>query len=160
MLSLKASAVPTYWRPVAEFTSAAMLSAERAKERHTHKRRRLEQEKEKEDEVPVCADDLYIGAEETVEMINLVKDDSGVPHITTHCNATVQCDLIKNRNVYSIEQFRDDDKAIAYYTGFENFYHFMYVFTLLGPSGNDLGITQVTIPPQDQLFLTLMKYPN
>ncbi|XP_062586724.1 uncharacterized protein LOC134248334 [Saccostrea cucullata] len=69
---------------------------------------------------------------------------------------SVQCDIGKN-NRLSIEKLQSNDKMVKYYTGFENYDHFMMFFQVLGPAAHDLNLKSNLLSPQDQLFLAMMK---
>lgn len=61
---------------------------------------------------------------------------------------------------FTIELLREDDKALHFYTGLENFKKFMYVFQSLGPAAYKLNyfIRPVSTPKvEDQFLLVLMK---
>ena len=63
---------------------------------------------------------------------------------------------------FSVERFVNDDKAIKFYTGFDNFDQFNIVFDCLGPAANRLryypdGSARSLIPPLDCFFITLVK---
>lgn len=68
---------------------------------------------------------------------------------------SVQCDLKSVR--FSIFNFETNPKLVTYYTGFNDFDHFMVFFHCLGPCVYELRYKCTSIPPIDQLFLTLMK---
>ncbi|XP_021369784.1 uncharacterized protein LOC110460901 [Mizuhopecten yessoensis] len=57
----------------------------------------------------------------------------------------------------TIDNFRDNPKAINYYTGFTDFNHFMFFFNCLGPAATDLIHQFTSLSPHDQFFLTMMK---
>lgn len=56
-----------------------------------------------------------------------------------------------------ILKYSADDRAIQYYTGFQNYTRFTFFFGILGPAANNLTYKCRALTPQDQLFLTLMK---
>ena len=58
---------------------------------------------------------------------------------------------------WSIENFVSDAASVQYYTGFDNYEHFQFLFALLGPAVSNLTYQCSHLSPQDQLFLTLMK---
>ncbi|XP_069140042.1 uncharacterized protein [Argopecten irradians] len=65
-----------------------------------------------------------------------------------------QCSLLGK---CSIDNFISRPKQLQYYTGFQNYSHFMFFFNLLGPATFHLDSQCTAISPQDQLLLTLMK---
>lgn len=69
-----------------------------------------------------------------------------------------ECYLLTDMNTgYSVDNFELNDKAVKYYTGFENHQHFMLLFHILGPAVNCLSYKCKTLAPRDQLFMALMK---
>ncbi|CAC5368841.1 unnamed protein product [Mytilus coruscus] len=68
----------------------------------------------------------------------------------------IQCD-IPSFGKFSIESFKFDDKLINYYTGFDDYDHFMIFFHCLGQAAYELQYHCSLLDPKDQLFLTLMK---
>jgi hypothetical protein len=68
------------------------------------------------------------------------------------------CYLLTDRMCgYSIDDFETNPKVVKYYTGFESHQHFMLLFHILGPAVNCLSYKCKSLPPKEQLFLTLMK---
>ena len=66
------------------------------------------------------------------------------------------------RAEFSIFKFQPDAKVINYYTGLDNYDHFMLIFNLMGPAAHELNYGQkdtkmVLMDPRDALFLTLIK---
>ncbi|XP_071138862.1 putative nuclease HARBI1 [Mytilus edulis] len=68
----------------------------------------------------------------------------------------IQCD-IPSFGKFSIESFKEDNKIINYYTGFQDFDHYMMFFHCLGPSAFELEFKCTLLNPIDQLFMTLIK---
>ena len=98
---------------------------------------------------------LDIAAEVTVE-------DTATDAITTITRGTedqeCQCQLVsKSTARWSIENFVSDAASVQYYTGFDDYEHFQFLFALLGPAASNLTYQCSHLSPQDQLFLTLMK---
>ena len=63
---------------------------------------------------------------------------------------------------FSVLKFKDDAKVIQYYTGFDDFSHFVFVFNLLGPAAYELNygsaaLQMNVLDPKDAFFLTLIK---
>ncbi|XP_061196676.1 uncharacterized protein LOC133204949 [Saccostrea echinata] len=69
---------------------------------------------------------------------------------------SIQCDIGKS-NRFSIEKLQSNDKMVKYYTGFENYDHFMMFFQVLGPAAHDLNLKSNLLSPQDQFFLVMIK---
>ncbi|XP_046543594.1 uncharacterized protein LOC124253791 [Haliotis rubra] len=130
----------------------------------THKTRTSCRPKRKHQQRETEASD----AMEDVQMEVVVdSSDSNVSTSTTNdplcdsdlCGSTfqdeqVQCNLLGK---YSIDMYINNSKAVHYYTGFQNYDHFMYFFHSLGPAAYELNYQCVSLSPKDQLFLTLMK---
>lgn len=87
-----------------------------------------------------------------------VEDDQSVaePETCLTNDTGINCDLLKHSR-YSIYNYKLDPDAVAYYTGFPKYDHFMYFFTCLGPAAFDLNYKCSVLDQPDQLFLTLMK---
>ena len=74
------------------------------------------------------------------------------------CDVDIQCEiLVPVSQKYTIDNFRLDDKTINYYTGFDDFDHYMMFFYCLGPAAYELHYKCTLMDPKDQLFMTLMK---
>ena len=59
--------------------------------------------------------------------------------------------------IFSAERFMEDDRAIKYYTGFESYKHFQYVFRCLGPATSRLEHQSRKLSPIDEFFLFMLK---
>lgn len=68
----------------------------------------------------------------------------------------IQCNL-SCMDAYSIENFELNPKAVSYYTGFNDYNHFMAFYYCLGPSVDELSYQCSSLSPKNQLFLTIMK---
>lgn len=100
--------------------------------------------------------DLDIGSEVEVgssgaERVDAMNNDEETQHFQ-HKNTG--CDLV---TTFGIEMFIANDKAVQFYTGFDNYDHFCLFFNILGPAVNELQYKCSLLEPRDQLFLTLMK---
>lgn len=73
-----------------------------------------------------------------------------------HADEEVQCE-IPVVGKFAIEGMKNNSKMISYYTGFNDYDHFMLLFNILGPASFDLNYKCTLLSPQDQLFLTLIK---
>ena len=70
----------------------------------------------------------------------------------------VQCSLLTERcGSFSIDNFQNNDKAIKYYTRFDDYEQFMVFFHVFGPAAYHLNLQCATIHPKDQLLMTLIK---
>ena len=76
--------------------------------------------------------------------------------VSPNVNASIQCQLLTDQK-YSINMFISKPKAIQYYTGFDDYDHFLMFFTALGEAAYHLKYECLLLDPKDQLFLTLMK---
>ena len=87
-----------------------------------------------------------------VEANQEAENESVCNFVDAHC----QCNLSES-DKFGVEKFQTHPSAIHYYTGFEDFEHFMFFFHCLGPASYDLNFKCKVLTPEDQLFLTLMK---
>lgn len=63
-----------------------------------------------------------------------------------------------SNNKFSILKFKDDPSSVLYWTGLDDYEHFMFFFHVLGPATTSLkGLENIPLLPEDQLFLTLLK---
>ena len=72
-------------------------------------------------------------------------------------DAVVQCSLLSDNCAFSVKQFASNAHAIKYFTGFDDYDHFMFFFSVLGPASTDLNYKCSTMTTEDHLFMTLMK---
>ena len=101
---------------------------------------------------------LYDVQEVVVESLPLSSDSQPVeeePEIE-HDDKEVQCE-IPVVGKFAIEGMKNNSRMISFYTGFNNYDHFMLLFNILGPAAFDLNYKCSLLSPQDQLFLTLIK---
>ncbi|XP_062567690.1 uncharacterized protein LOC134229923 [Saccostrea cucullata] len=68
----------------------------------------------------------------------------------------IQCE-IPTFGKLSVESLMNNDKIINFYTGFQDYNHFMMFFHCLGPSVGELTYQCSLLHPKDQLFMTLIK---
>ncbi|XP_047999956.1 uncharacterized protein LOC125237058 [Leguminivora glycinivorella] len=60
----------------------------------------------------------------------------------------------------TIHRFKNDDKAIKFYTGFESYRKFYFVYSTLSPMAHKIqyyGSSVILLSTEDQFFLTIMK---
>ncbi|CAC5411790.1 unnamed protein product [Mytilus coruscus] len=69
-------------------------------------------------------------------------------------NMEIQCELLGR---YSIENFRDNPKAVSFYTGFKSYENFIFLFLAIGPAAYELTYKCSSLHSSDQLFITLIK---
>ena len=67
-----------------------------------------------------------------------------------------QCTLLCD-SLFSVERLENNSAAMQYYTRFDNFNNFIYVFNVLGPATGHIGLANCGLSPPNQFFLTLMK---
>lgn len=92
--------------------------------------------------------------EEESFLVNDVDLGTGTPDDYETDNSQISaCDFIS----FSIFQFQNNDKAIHYYTSFNNFSHFKMFYTILGPAVNHLKPQISCMHSMDQLFMFLIK---
>lgn len=99
---------------------------------------------------------LEKGVQQEVEIESPSKPDDSLE--TEQSSLTnemeVQCKLLGR---YSIENFKINPKAVLFYTGFNSYEHFMFLFYSLGPATFELNYKCSSLHPSDQLFLTLIR---
>ncbi|XP_014674876.1 PREDICTED: uncharacterized protein LOC106814989, partial [Priapulus caudatus] len=71
----------------------------------------------------------------------------------------VQCELISDSDTrMSVKKFDNNPDAINFYTGFDDYEHFKFVFNVLGPAVDHLNsCNDCKLEPVDQFFVTLIK---
>jgi hypothetical protein len=57
----------------------------------------------------------------------------------------------------SIHRWKENPDAIAFYTGFQSYDHFLYLFQSLGPAAEQLSYRSRVLSTKDELFLCLVK---
>ena len=65
------------------------------------------------------------------------------------------------RQMFSAENFKNEDDGLHYYTGQETYSRFQLVLDILGPAANQLNYfrgDRLSLFVEDQLFLTLMRF--
>ena len=72
-------------------------------------------------------------------------------------DASSQCSIVSANGGFRITQFADNPKAIQYYTGFDDYQHFMFFLSVLCPAAHCLNYQCRDLSVPDHLFLTLMK---
>lgn len=58
---------------------------------------------------------------------------------------------------FSLERFKDDPEAMRYYTSFDDYKHFMYVFRCLGQAAYHLDYKSQKLDPPNEFFLFMVK---
>ncbi|XP_064605006.1 uncharacterized protein LOC135470158 isoform X2 [Liolophura sinensis] len=146
---LKPDAVPSIFK----FSGALSASSLRRKLRHEKKTISLDcvgrnviadigNEVELETESP----DPDITAEEPIELT------------PKSCDAAVECSLLSDFDCrMSVRKYENNPRAVQYYTGMDDYNHFMLIFNLLCPAVYHLDFKCTLLELVDQLFLVLMK---
>ena len=63
----------------------------------------------------------------------------------------------KRSSPYRIENFKRDDEAFQYLTGFDSYEHFKLLLNILGPASSQLKYKSKELDTENELFLTLIK---
>jgi len=66
-------------------------------------------------------------------------------------------DLTSKGPLISIHRLKEDPETIYFYTGFQSFDHFMYLYQSLGPAVDQLNFQSRCMSTKDELFLCLIK---
>lgn len=69
----------------------------------------------------------------------------------------VQCTLLTEHAHFSVRRFIDDPVGMKYYTGFDDYEHFVFFLSVLGPVAYHLKYRCSALATEDHLFITLMK---
>ena len=107
---------------------------------------------EQEIHVPVDVSEVTVESRET----STVYDFSAEPVFMPRDFST----QTEPKPMYSLQNFKSNDKAIHFYTGLESYVKVMFVLSTLGPAAYCLNYIYhniVTISVEDQFFITLMK---
>lgn len=100
---------------------------------------------------------LDIGREEICTTVESVVPQQ-VALVKTECTKSTQVD---HEHMYgSINRHKNDDKSILFYTGFETYKKFYFVYSTLSPMTHKIqyhGSNAVTLTKEDQFFMTMMK---
>ena len=106
-----------------------------------------------------CGGELEITTTPTsdVDVSSAPEGTSHPPKSTSQLSAS-QCSQTQAPLPFcSLEMLRDKPVNIKYYTGFQDYDHFMYFFHCLGPATNYLNYKSQSLSVHDELFLCLMK---
>ena len=162
---LKPTAVPKQLFGTADHQQDSIRRSDRAKRRtkriSTFARKEHVPEQVVKQEPDQDIADNPIGAEITID-----QQISTPPYHHTSAlspkefsSTSTQCSIgdITPDNIFSIHRFSKQPSIIKYYTGFEDYEHFIIFFNILGPATSHLGISHIPTSPQDQLFIVLIK---
>ena len=86
----------------------------------------------------------------------------------THQDKSTQADFVPESEVseeqtlqpeapLSINRIKSDAEKIHYYTGFDDYEHFLYVYRSLGPAAEELLYKSDSLSPQNEFLLCLVK---
>ena len=75
----------------------------------------------------------------------------------TAAQPVVDQPLQGSRFYLRLEAVKEDDKMMAYYSGFKSYNHFLYLFSFLCPEIYSLDYKPKCLSEENQLFLTLIK---
>lgn len=107
----------------------------------------------KADETPTECQEVEIST--TVETVV----DAQIPHSFPEC--TSKSSQVDHEHVYgSINKYKEDHKAIQFYTGFESYKKFYFVYSTLSVMVDKIqyfGNKVINLSGEDQFFLTMMK---
>ncbi|KAK6175987.1 hypothetical protein SNE40_014358 [Patella caerulea] len=69
-----------------------------------------------------------------------------------------QCSILTvSSSRFSMANIKENQNAVKYYTGFEDYNHFMMMFNVLGPAAKELNQRQCSLHPTEQFLLTMIK---
>lgn len=74
----------------------------------------------------------------------------------TGTEQSVQCNMMPLRYL-RIELLTDNQEAVQYYTGFDDYNHFMLMYAVLGPNVECINLNECGLSGPNQLFLTMLK---
>ena len=152
---LKTGAVPSVFNWTKTKTPAQTDRVIRLKERETRKRKAettIQQQMEEELNQPVDVSEVTVETQETSTDYDFVAEPIFVPH-----DSGTQTEP---KPMFSLQNFRHNDKALHFYTGLESYSRVMFVFSTLGPAAYCLNYIYhkiVKVPVEDQFFITLIK---
>ncbi|XP_063366807.1 uncharacterized protein LOC134655286 [Cydia amplana] len=168
---LKKTAVPTIFcfTKIKQVTPEALKRQERY-EKISH-RKLFKDDKQTEPETSTEAKELGTSTEAIVSHINLgvgreeicTTEDIKVPVQNTYTSPEYlsKSTQVDHEHVYgSINRYKLDDKSILFYTGFETYKKFHFVYSTLSPMAPKIryfGSNVTSLSTEDQFFLTLMK---
>lgn len=155
-MKLKETAVPSQHLPVskcaADRSGSVNSRKQRADKREVKKKEINEIEENMRKFTPEADNEV------TIENDEVMDEDMEEETEEKSCDRAVNCTILTDSSTrWSISHFENNAGAVHFYTGFDNYDHFMLVFNLLGQAAYDLNYKCSLIPPCDQFFLTMMK---
>lgn len=79
-----------------------------------------------------------------------------IPESEDTCDEEIQCEISVPQK-FSVDSFCFDDKSINYYTGFDDYDHFMLFCYSFRPAEHELKYQCLLLPSKDKPVMTLMK---
>ena len=101
-------------------------------------------------EVPDIGSEVDLSEPKKTEITLIATEDSH----NISCRRSGQL-LTDQNSCFSVNDYRDDDRAMLYYTEFNDFGHLCSFFNILGSAVYHLNYTSSLLDPADQVFLTL-----
>ncbi|XP_052213324.1 uncharacterized protein LOC127849625 [Dreissena polymorpha] len=114
-------------------------------------------------DIDVGASEEVVTQQECVEQIISITDEKVTfmdSFVQTECETEDAAIQTTTTLAFSINKFEDDEAAVHFYTGLENYMKFFFVLNTLGPAAYHLNyvyhsITSISVA--DQFFITLIK---
>jgi hypothetical protein len=116
------------------------------------------------DTMSTTVEDISVGF--TMNVSTTMHDEQTFENVNKYeetCNkstddAAVQCLMLTPRTArLSLHELADRPDMLQFYTSFENYEHFLFFFSVLGPAVYELQRFSCLPDPSDQLLLTLIK---
>ena len=146
---LKATAVPSLF----SFSTKPSPSSVARQERY--KRKTAQALESSFIDIENLGDEVVVTTDIKPKCVTKLIQDTDISDLKT--DEATQCDILTdNKARLSIDILKGNPKMVQYYTGFDDYNHFMMFFNILGPAVSELGGCTV-LSPKDQLFLTLLK---
>ena len=117
-----------------------------------------------EDDCMIVKDDSMIAAEVVLDNDNdnaqaeniVLTSRTQQPPAGAAANESTQCNFVPHL-LLTIERLERNAEAIKYYTGFDDYDHFMLMFSILGPNTQCIGLNDCGLSAVNQFFLTMIK---
>lgn len=112
-------------------------------------------------EVATTCDNVEISIDNEDNVTKACQTEEAPMGMTVGCQ-TDDVTAARNKRTHvgqliSIEQLEENAEMIKYYTGFQGYDHFIYLFQGLGPAANNLEYKTRSLGPKNELLLTLIK---
>ena len=117
-----------------------------------------------EDDCMIVKDDSMIAAEVVLDNDNdnaqaeniVLTSRTQQPPEGAAANELTQCNFVPHL-LLTIERLERNAEPIKYYTGFDDYDHFMLMFSILGPNTQCIGLNDCGLSAVNQFFLTMIK---